>query len=298
LSLPDELLIAFGALLKIDDWMRVRRTCVRLHAVLSCAPSEVCERWSSERITGFKAQTLRQVRLAHLLDWNAKEDAKFVPCKEPPPEVLVVGSLQWMPLPTPLASLRMVLGDGREGFGAVISYQYDEDDDDYLYPVRLCDGRVTCGVNRFLCHYTEDSMYGYNPLIGSLEVVVWNLDEEARLRLMRLNWENGGWITQIFHPRVSNPSTLESSGADGHHSWVELGRCAQPGLFLLYKNDPVDVLCFSIWRLGTDEQGAVTCLPLDERFQHKDSLELVLGSDGTLYLWDGERPNDVVCYRV
>jgi hypothetical protein len=289
-SLPDELLIILGALLKIDEWMRVRRTCVRLHAVLSCLPDDAdnCQRWASDRIAGFKAQTFRQVQLAYCLDY-ANEHAKFVPCEEPPPEVRILQSLKrvvctgW---PGPFAEM---YGEKRDARGFSVS-----------------DGFVDFQVHRWHGDTVSDSMehelvrwHGrtladpevhYNPLTELVESLVLDVGDDPEIE----------WLVANFDQVATEPEWENRSFVFEFTVMCKrLGYCTLPGLSLTYQTNETGILTFTVWNnvLGRSKWARI---PLGDEFQRTDEkdLQLLLNRDGTLYMWKKSQPTVVVCYRV
>jgi hypothetical protein len=293
--LPDELLVEVSLFLKIEDWARFRRVCRRLFEVSKETISkDVCARWSNERIAGFRAKTLRQVRLAYCLDWNATEEAMFVPCEQPPAVVLVEQSKQPM---SPVHGVVLpdgaeIWGDGKEGHGWVL-------EEDVGFTPLWMQGAVlqTCPTTYFF----EDDQYvlHFSLLTHRVEAVLfdqWFEDGKTpytTIEFICVGWREGMWCEKKFLlPRVNGFVYTRD------HE-IDIGFCAARDLLLLYYVESPSVLCFTIWHLTsttTARMSATVRAALPERIGNEPML--VLAEDGTLYAWDIERPEDVVCYRV
>jgi hypothetical protein len=293
LSLPPEVFYELASSLKISVWSRLCQTCGSLYALVDKIPRGVCERWSSDLIEGFRAKTLRQVRLASRLDWNVNDDTRFLPCKEPPPEVLTVQTLKRMEHPPIYA-----WGDGIEGYGWERRPEVDTGYE-FWSPVRLHENKASYGKQRCIPTGTG-AVRQYNPLTGHVQAYVYdNSNQFSGVSVRRALWHDGNWHDNDFLTSVDQNTILAHSSCYRTHT----GFCAIPALLLAYKMDPLsDALWVTVWHLRSitcnPREGAPVRIRLDERFHCKQSLRIVLAADGTIYLWDENRPQDVVFYCV
>jgi hypothetical protein len=237
------------------------------------------------------------VRLAYHLDWNVNAILKFVPCEKLPPEVLALQSLKRMEHPKNLCV--QAWGDGTEGYGWQREVNGDTDEE-FFRPLRLHGSKIEYG-EPCLQDRSYRSFLQYNPLtrcVESCHWMRWSTDGRifTSLDLIRTCWRDSKWSYREFHTPVLTGELFPSTCYRTH-----TGYCASPALFLAYKTEPHDVLCLMVWHLvdtRVTRESAIVRLPLDERFRDKKTLQVVMAADGTLYLWDNERREDVVCYCV